>query len=143
MPFGDQHKFSDEVKVNIGVGDAFHMNDFLQRLVNGIIRQEGMPEDYANPGNLRAAPWLTHPMINEHNFWVPISRKQGIAGLAHLAALHVAQGNSLVDFIAGHPGVYSGFAPGADNNKTDVYIQDLCDWVCIPDRTQPLWNWVL
>ena len=117
------------------------MNDVIQRLVNAIIRQEGMPTTYANPGNLRGAPWLKIvPM--ENGFWLPTSREQGVAGLAHLVALHLAQGNSLHDFIAGHPGVYAGFAPGADHNDPVKYIADVKLWAAIADETLPLWNFL-
>jgi hypothetical protein len=118
------------------------MNDLIQRIVNAIIRQEGMGPQWANPGNLRGAPWLTNPIIF-NGFWVPISRAQGVAGLAHLLALHVAEGNTLNDFIAGHPGVYAGFAPGADGNKPTVYIANVMNWASIPDEDVALWNYLL
>ena len=117
------------------------MNDLLQRIVNAIIRQEGMPADYPNPGNLRAAPWATDPLIH-NGFWRPTTRAEGVAGLAHLVALHTAEGNSLSDFIAGHPGVYAGFAPGSDGNKPAVYIANVKAWAAIPDETVPLWNFI-
>jgi hypothetical protein len=117
------------------------MNDLIERLVNAMIRQEGMSADYANPGNLRGAPWLSAPLI-QNGFWKPLSRSVGVAGLAHLVALHIAQGNSLTDFIAGHPGVYAGFAPGADNNNTVAYITDVQNWADIDSVTLPLWNFI-
>ncbi len=115
------------------------MNDLIQRIVNAIIQQEGMPADYRNPGNLRNAPWLTTPVLI-HGFWQPANRGVGVAGLAHLVALHIAQINTLRDFIAGHPGVYAGFAPGADHNKPDVYIDNVMNWASIPGRDVPLWR---
>jgi len=118
------------------------VNDLVQRIVNAMIRQEGMSADYANPMNLRGAPWLSAPLI-QNGFWKPVSRAVGVAGGAHLVALHIAQGNSLTDFIAGHPGVYAGFAPGADNNNTVTYIADVKQWAGIPDETLPLWNYIL
>jgi len=101
-----------------------------------------MSPTYENPMNLRGAPWLTSPRI-VNGFWAPSSRFIGIAGGAHLVALHIAQGNSLTDFIAGHPGVYSGFAPGADKNDPTTYIKDVSLWAEIPDATQPMWNFIL
>ncbi len=118
------------------------MNDLIQRIVNAIIRQEGMKPDYVNPGNLRGAPWLTAPLII-NNFWRPVSRNVGVAGLAHLVALHVAQGNTLTDFIAGHPGVYAGFAPGADKNDPATYIANVKLWAKIPDENIPMWNLII
>lgn len=118
------------------------MNDLIQRIVNAMIRQEGMPQNYANPGNLRGAPWLTAPLIQK-GFWKPVSRVVGVAGLAHLVALHIAQGNSLTDFIAGHPGVYAGFAPGLDHNDPDTYIAHVKLWAEIPDVNLPMWNFII
>lgn len=118
------------------------MNDLLQRIVNAIIRQEGASNTAFNPGNLRGAPWLTSPVIAD-GFWLPLSRPMGVAGLAHLVALHVAEGNNLTDFIAGHPGVYGGFAPGADGNNDAVYISDVMSWASIPDAMEPLWSFLL
>lgn len=117
------------------------MNDLAQRVVNAMIRQEGMPTDHANPMNLRAAPWLQNPATFS-GFWVPGSRAEGVAGGAHVFALHVAQGNSLTDFIAGHPGVYAGFAPGADGNDPESYIRNVQAWAEIDDATVPLWNYL-
>ena len=117
------------------------MNDMIQRIVNAMIRVEGMSPTYSNPMNLRGAPWLTDPLIAA-GFWRPRTRAEGVAGGAHLVALHIAQGNSVTDFIAGHPGVYAGFAPGADGNKPATYIADVCQWANIPDATGPMWNFI-
>jgi hypothetical protein len=118
------------------------MNDLIQRIVNAIIRQEGEGPLAFNPGNLRAAPWLTDPDI-AGGFWVPESRAEGVAGLAHLVALHTAEGNTLRDFIAGEPGVYGGFAPGSDGaNKPDTYIADVMQWADIDDQDAPLWEYI-
>jgi len=113
----------------------------IEQIRAAIIRQEGAPPTAFNPGNLRGAPWLVKPVIAD-GFWLPASRQIGIAGLDHLIALHRAQGNTLTDFIAGHPGVYAGYAPGADNNKPGKYIVDVMAWTGIPDPTVPLWNFV-
>ncbi len=113
----------------------------IEAIREAIIRQEGAPPLAHNPGNLRGAPWLTHPVIAD-GFWLPTSRQMGVAGLDHLIALHRAQGNSLTDFIAGHPGVYAGFAPGADNNNDAVYVKNVMTWAGIPDATVPLWDFV-
>ena len=118
------------------------MTELIQRITEAIFRQEGEPAIALNPGNLRGAPWLSHPLIDSHGFWVPVNRQAGIAGAAHLVALHVAQGNTLTDFIAGHPGVYGGFAPGADHNKPAVYIANVKEWANIPNENVPLWNFI-
>lgn len=120
--------------------------DLVRRIADGIIQQEGMPPEYDNPGNLRGCPWLnpSSPFARiTAGFWRPGSRRIGVAGLHHIAALHIAQGNSLNDFIAGHPGVYAGFAPGADGNKPDIYVSNLMKWCGISDKNAPLWNLIL
>ena len=108
------------------------MNDLIQRIVNAIIRQEGMTPFYTNPGNLRGAPWLTHPLI-VNNFWVPSTRLQGIAGAAHVVALHIAEGNSLIQLI-------SIWAPSSDNNNTVAYISNVKEWAQITDENVPLYT---
>ncbi len=110
------------------------MNDLIQRIVNAIIRQEGMPLDYKNPGNLRRAPWLVNPSI-ENNFWIPNSRSEGVAGAAHVVALHIAEGNTLVQLI-------SIWAPASDNNNTANYIQNVKEWAQIPDESVPLYSYI-
>jgi hypothetical protein len=111
------------------------MNDLIERLVNAIIRQEGMSPDYPNPGNLRGAPWRLNPTIL-HGFWVPNSRAEGVAGAAHVVALHIAEGNSLTQLI-------SIWAPASDNNDTAAYIANVKAWASIPDETVPLWNFIV
>ena len=74
------------------------MNKLIQRIVNAQIRQEDEPPTALNPGNLRGAPWLTNPVI-ENGFWVPGSRAEGVAGLAHEVALHIAEGQSLTQYL--------------------------------------------
>lgn len=118
------------------------MNDLIQRIVNAMIRQEGRSAVSTNPGDLRGAPWLTKPVI-QNGFWVPSNRQIGIAGLAHLIALHIAQGNSLRDLIAGHPGVYAGFAPAADHNDTESYISHVTVWAAINSSEVPLFTFIV
>lgn len=99
-----------------------------------------MPSNYPNPGNLRRAPWLFSPVI-ENNFWKPVSRAQGIAGAAHVVSLHIAEGDTLRQLISGKPG-YGGWAPVTDGNKTEQYIQNVKTWAEIPDENVPLWNFI-
>lgn len=109
------------------------MNNLFDRIVSAICREEGMPADYTNPGNLRAAPWLTNPVI-EKNFWKPESRVQGIAGIYHVVALHVAKGESLATLI-------NIWAPPSENN-TASYIQNVKAWAGIADEHAPLWTYL-
>jgi hypothetical protein len=114
---------------------GFLMNDLIQRIVNAIIRQEGMPAEYFNPGNLRAAPWLSRITI-VGGFWNPVSRGQGIAGAAHVVALHIAEGNSLCQLI----GIW---APPSDGNNTLAYIANVKEWAAIPDENAPLYTFLV
>lgn len=114
-------------------------NDLIQRLVDAIIRQEGMPPDYDNPGNIRnASAWLPAgcAFLGSHNgFWRPGNRKVGIAGLVHLVSLRVAELWTLTQLI-------SSYAPPADNNNTAAYIANVKAWAQIPDENTPLWNYI-
>jgi len=64
-------------------------------------------------------------------FWIPRTRAEGVAGLAHVVALHIAQGDSLEKFI-------STYAPSADHNNTSAYIAHVQEWASIPNSTSPL-----
>ncbi len=115
------------------------MNDLIQRITNAIFRQEGMGLDHQNPGNLRACPWLNGTEYGKitasaGGFWVPTSRAQGIAGAAHVVALHIAEGDSLRKLI-------SIWAPPSENN-TEAYIQHVAGWASIPNPDLPLWNYI-
>lgn len=109
------------------------MTNLIQRITEAIFRQEGMPVDYPNPGNLRAAPWLTNPTI-ENGFWMPASRSEGMAGAAHVVALHVAEGDSLRKLIY-------RWAPPTDN-QTETYLANVAEWATIPDVDAPMWNYL-
>ena len=110
------------------------MNDLVQRIVNAIFRQEGMSAEYFNPGNLRYAPWLESPRL-VGGFWNPTSRAQGVAGAAHVVALHIAEGNSLTQLI-------TIWAPPSDGNATAQYIANVKEWAAIPDENQPLESFI-
>lgn len=126
------------------------MTDLIQRIVAAIIRQEGMSPTYTNPGNLRAAPWFSfRPSLGtlyqvyadgtkvefSNRFWSPRTRQEGIAGAAHVVALHVAEGNSLRQLI-------SIWAPPSDHNNTEAYMANVANWAQIPDVDAPLWTWI-
>ena len=113
-------------------------NDLVTRLVNGIIRQEGAPATALNPGNIRQTPWLSRS-TTKAGMWVPVSRAQGIAGICHIVALHIAEGDSVAGFLGGRTG-YSGYAPAADHNDPATYIKNVCTWANIADPEEPMWN---
>ena len=115
------------------------MTDLIQRLVAAIFRQEGMPPDYTNPGNLRGAPWMKVPtLIRGANgtFWNPASRAIGVAGAAHVVALRIAEGQTLTQLI-------SAWAPPGDHNNTATYIANVKTWAAISDENVPLWEYIL
>lgn len=93
-----------------------------------------MPTDYPNPGNLRAAPWRIAPTI-EKGFWKPATRKEGIAGAAHVVALRIARGETLTQLI-------TAWAPPSDGNATDAYIKNVKEWADIPLVNVPLWDYL-
>jgi hypothetical protein len=111
------------------------MNTLIQLIVNAIIRQEGEPATAHNPGNLVSAPWLPNPIPMQGGFWYPVSRAQGIAGLAHCVALRIAEGETLTQLI-------SAWAPSSDGNNTTVYIANVKAWCAIPDENTPLQNYL-
>ena len=110
------------------------MTDLIQRITDAIFRQEGMPADYPNPGNLRAAPWLHDPIITG-GFWRPASRAEGVAGAAHCVALRIAEGQSLIELIM-------AWAPEADDNDTAQYLANVKNWAAIPHEAIPLWSFI-
>ena len=127
------------------------MTDLVQRITEAIFRQEGMPADYANPGNLRDCPWFPktnvptdpsrlarfYPDGSEvqfsNGFWKPASRAQGVAGALHVVALRIAEGETLRTLI-------SAWAPPSDGNATATYIANVQEWAAIPDADTVLYD---
>lgn len=105
----------------------------LDSVCSAIFREEGRPAGFANPGDLRAAPWLSDPVIVA-GFWLPGSREEGLSGAYHVVALHIAEGNTLRQLI-------SDWAPPSQNN-TDQYLQNVQQWTGIEDPDIPLWGTV-
>lgn len=66
-------------------------------------------------------------------FWNPRTYQEGAAGALHDVALHVAEGNNLVQLI-------SIWAPLVDKNNTNQYITNVATWAAIPDIHVPLWT---
>ncbi len=133
------------------------MTNLIQSLTEAILRQEGMPADYTNPGNLRDCPWFTGmaasgklPPLRMYRanvpvefkpsgggwMWVPRSRAEGVAGAAHVVALRIAMGQSLRQII-------SAWAPPSDGNNTEVYIRNVSEWAGLQntgDVDRPLYE---
>jgi hypothetical protein len=118
--------------------------DLLDSITAAIFRQEGMPADYTNPGNLRAAPWFEdangyrypdgQPVVSQNGFWVPRTRAEGIAGAYHVVALHIAELQTLETLI------YI-WAPPSENNSAE-YLKNVMEWTGITDASVPLYNLV-
>lgn len=108
----------------------------LDVLAGAIIKQEGRPVDDTNPGDLRAAPWLAagvqqfKTLNSSGRFWNPPTRAEGIAGIYHVAALHVSERQSLRQFI------YI-WAPPSENNSA-AYLADVLKWTGIQSDVELL-----
>jgi hypothetical protein len=134
------------------------LGSLLDSLCSAIIREEGRPVDDTNPGDLRDCPWLSrdgsfegadaflafrvypggakvaYKRLASGLFWNPRTRAEGLAGLYHVAALHVAELNDLKTFVW-------IFAPPSENNST-VYLQNVMEWTGIEDSSVPLYQLV-
>ena len=111
------------------------MTDLLYRLASAIASAEGyfvvgsLPRRNNNPGDLRAAPWLTSPKIINHFVQFP-SPASGISGLYHQIALDIARGVSL-------RGLIEKWAPPSENNTLN-YLSETARRVGIENVDQPL-----
>jgi len=98
------------------------MQGLIEAIANAIATAEGffvngaLPQRNNNPGDLRSAPWLQHPVVAA-DFWHAPSVGAGVAGLLHQIALDVARGQSLRQLI------YS-WAPPSDGNNTANYLNE-------------------
>jgi hypothetical protein len=120
------------------------LGSLLDSLCSAIIRQEGMPSDYTNPGNLRAAPWFRESngyhypdgaaVVSQNGFWKPRTRAEGIAGAVHVIALHIAELQNLETLI------YI-WAPPSENNSA-AYLKNVMEWTGIEDSSVPLYQLV-
>lgn len=133
------------------------LGQLIDVLRTAIYRQEGMPLDCTNPGNLRDCPWFPGESPLESNgtvisrrkyptgapvqykltgsgiFWNPTSRALGDAGAAHVIALHIAEGNTLAQLVG-------CWAPALDGNATAQYVLNVMAWTDINSADAPLAN---
>lgn len=109
----------------------------LDALAKAIIRQEGRGPFDTNPGDLRAAPWLAAGLVNfKHlhgsgGFWNPSTRAEGVAGIYHVAMLHIAELQNVQQFVF-------IWAPPSENNSA-AYLAHVQEWTGITDATKPLY----
>lgn len=112
----------------------------LDALAAAIIRQEGRGPLDTNPGDLRAAPWLAaglqhfKQLHGSGTFWNPVSRAQGVAGIYHVAMLHIAELQNLQQFVF-------IWAPPSENNSAK-YLANVQEWTGISDASKPLYELV-
>ncbi len=109
-------------------------SDPIRAIASAIAIQEGFyvagsrPQRNNNPGDLRAAPWLTNPVI-EGGYVHFASVALGAGGLYHQIALDVARGVTLRQLI-------SKWAPPTENN-TSAYLAAVAARTGLP-LDQPL-----
>lgn len=116
------------------------MIDLIGKIASAIARQEGFfdaidsrPKIDCNPGDLRAAPWLTHPK-QDGGYWRADSDAEGNAGLFHQIALDIARGMTLRQLI-------NSWAPASDGaNQPTTYLANVMKWTGIATADAPLWN---
>jgi hypothetical protein len=115
------------------------MDNLISRLASAIASGEGffvngaLPARDNNPGDLRAAPWLVHPVV-ANGFWVAASAAQGTAGLYHQIALDIARGYTLRQLI-------TAWAPASDGNATENYVNETARRTGLNPDT-PLWDFL-
>jgi len=81
-----------------------------------------------NPGNLRS--WGTAPVVDGYAQFDTAG--DGWRALVRQVELNISRGLSLFEFFGGKPGVYSGYAPAADNNQPAAYAQYVAGRVGVP-----------
>ena len=72
----------------------------------------------------------------EGGYWLATSLAQGLAGLEHLIALRIAQGDNLIQLID----TWANSA--SDGNQPEAYIRDVLTWTGIPDAQAQLWDYL-
>jgi len=113
------------------------MDSIISLIASAIASGEGffvngsLPQRDNNPGDLRAAPWLVHPVIVD-DFWKASLLAQGIAGLYHQIALDIARGYTLRQLI-------EAWAPASDGNNTENYVNETARRTGL-DPDTPLWT---
>ena len=108
--------------------------DLIQRISQAIARREGyyVPGSRAarnnNPGNLRR--W-GNVAVDDGFAHFP-SVDAGWEALRAQIAKNVRRGLTLLEFFAGKPGVYYGYAPSTDGNDPEDYAAFVAKLVGVP-----------
>jgi hypothetical protein len=85
-----------------------------------------------NPGNLRS--WGSNPIVNGYAQFPTL--QAGWDALYSQINLNISRGLTLVEFFAGKPGVYAGFAPGGSGgNDPQSYAAFVAGQVGIDPNT--------
>jgi hypothetical protein len=116
---------------------------FLYRLACSFATAEGafasgsLPNTDNNPGDLRLAPWVQHPVV-QGGFWRPTSLAEGIAGLYHQLALDIARGYTMRQL------VYT-YAPPTDGNNSSNYLAETLRRMGLftTDADTPVWKFLV
>lgn len=85
-----------------------------------------------NPGNLRN--WERR--LSKNGYAEFASVKEGFMALYAQIMLNVLRGLNTYEFFAGKRGVYSGYAPAADNNKPKLYAEFVAKRLGIDPNTE-------
>lgn len=86
-----------------------------------------------NPGNLRS--WGANPIVNGYAQFRTM--QAGWDALYAQTRKNIGLGLTLIEFFAGKPGVYAGYAPSSDGNQPLAYAQRVAGQVGI-STTIPL-----
>lgn len=100
----------------------------ISAIADAIDRMEGPGAPRNNPGNLRT--WGSLP--TQGGFAVFPDIGAGRAALERQVELNIGRGLTLEQFFGGKPGVYAGYAPGADSNDPARYAANVSQWTGIP-----------
>jgi hypothetical protein len=96
--------------------------------MEGYTKEGSRSERQNNPGNLRN--WGKTPVLDGFaNFPTPA---EGWTALRRQIAKNVGRGLTLYEFFGGKPGVYPGYAPDSDGNRSRHYAEFVGKRVGIP-----------
>lgn len=96
--------------------------------MEGFYKKGSRPNRQNNPGSLRR--WGKVPVIDGFcNFPTPA---EGWSALRRQVDKNVGRGLTLYEFFGGKPGLYPGYAPDSDGNRSRHYAEFVAKRVQIP-----------